>query len=110
MNENYKIEADDYDIAEALADAGIEKSDVSEVVNVYATSPEGYGSIDIDLVVALKDGRFAYFSAWADTTGWGCQQGSSDIIYAGSLADLIPELTADARRNFGYEETPDCGV
>lgn len=104
------IDADEWDINEALAEVGINKEDVSEIINVYATSPEGWGSMDIDLVVELKDGRFAYFSAWCDTTGWGCRQGSSEITYAGSLADLIPEMTADARRNFGYEPTPDCGV
>lgn len=101
---------ENYDIIEALSEVGINESDVSEIVNCYTDSPEGWYSVDIDLVVRLVDGRFAYFSAWCDTTGWGCQQGASDVVYAGSLAELIPEMTAEARRIFGYEPTPDCGV
>lgn len=50
--------------------------DVAEVIAWWATSPDGYGSIDLLTVVRVKDGRFAFIDAWADTTGWGCQDGA----------------------------------
>jgi hypothetical protein len=105
-----EITADQWDIEYASGVAGLNYEDVKEVVHVWAVSPEGWGSMDIELVLALKDGRFAYFSAWCDTTGWGCQEGASQITYGTSVVELIPEMTADARRRFGYEETPDVGV
>jgi hypothetical protein len=39
----------------------------------FADSPEGYGSLDFTALVELDDGTWAACMAWADTTGWGCQ-------------------------------------
>jgi len=41
----------------------------------YATSPEGYASIDFVCLVELTDGTWATCVAWADTTGWDCRSG-----------------------------------
>lgn len=48
---------------------------VTEVVRFHGTSPEGWSSVECYAVVRLTDGRWASLSAWADTTGWGCQDG-----------------------------------
>ena len=91
-------------------EAGIREEDVAEVVHEWSDSPEGYGSEDVMLVVRLTDGRFAYFEAWCDTTGWDCRAGASAVAYADTLKELVPEMSVEARRVFGYEATPDCGV
>lgn len=41
----------------------------------FGESPEGYGSQDFVALVELTDGAWAACMAWADTTGWGCQDG-----------------------------------
>lgn len=38
-------------------------------------SPEGGGSRNFACVVELTDGAWAACMAWADYTGWGCQDG-----------------------------------
>lgn len=91
-------------------EAGLKKEDIAEIVHEYSSSPEGYGSEDVMMVFKTPDGRFGFFEAWCDTTGWDCQAGASDVVYAETLTELIFEMTADARRIFGYEPTPDCGV
>lgn len=54
--------------SEALADK------VDEIYRFYARSPEGWGSLETAFVASSTDGRWITMSAWADTTGWGCQQ------------------------------------
>lgn len=61
------------------------------------------------MVFRLKDGRYAYVTAWCDYTGWGCQDGA-DISYADSPEALVPEMDTEGRMAFGYEDTPDCGI
>ena len=110
MSDNYYDYAgEDYGYG-PLAEAGLKRGDVAEIVHEYSDSPEGYGSEDVMIVFKTPDGRWGFFEAWCDTTGWDCQAGASDVTYASSEADLIPEMTAEARRIFGYEETPDVGV
>lgn len=48
---------------------------VARVHGWQADSPEGYGSVNFACVVELADGTWAACMAWADTTGWGCQDG-----------------------------------
>lgn len=48
---------------------------ITEVTNLWSTSPEGYASRDIALVARLHDGQWATCVAWSDTSGFGCQQG-----------------------------------
>ncbi|WP_405769202.1 hypothetical protein OG539_32605 [Actinacidiphila glaucinigra] len=49
--------------------------DIVQITHMWATSPEGYGSLNIALLGRLTDGRWVTCVAWADTTGFGCQQG-----------------------------------
>lgn len=39
----------------------------------FGESPEGGGSLDFAALVELTDGTWATCLAWADYTGWGCQ-------------------------------------
>lgn len=108
---SFSDEGDGYGYAYGpWAEAGLKKSDVSEIIHEYSDSPEGWGSEDVMIVFTTPDGRFGFFEAWCDTTGWDCRAGASDVVYAETLEELIPNLTAEARRIFGYEPTPDCGV
>jgi hypothetical protein len=51
-----------------------EPAQITEVTDLWAISPEGYGSTDIAFVARLADGQWATCVAWSDTTGFGCQQ------------------------------------
>lgn len=50
----------------------------------------------------LRDGRFAFLSAWCDYTGWGCRDGG-DVQFAATLDDLIRlAMTNEERERLGY--------
>lgn len=89
-----------------LEEAGFTKADVREIVRWYE------GENDAEswyAVLILSDGRYAGVEAWCDYTGWDCQAGS-EVVYASTEDELISDMTANARRVLGYEETPDVGV
>lgn len=48
-------------------------------------------------IVKLKDGRFAYISAWCDYTGWDCRSGG-EVAYADTLTDLCRLNMDDGQR------------
>ena len=116
MNDNLKPSVNDYGFADArwsygpFAEAGINRDEVKDVLYEWSDSPEGYGSEDVMIIFSTTDGRYGFLEAWCDTTGWDCRAEALPIIYASSLAKLLPEITAQARRTFGFEATPDCGV
>lgn len=100
------MEEQDYDFSQAMFEAGIEESNISRIVHRRDGENDYYNWL---FVLELLDGRFAYVSAWCDYTGWDCRAGS-EVTYAGSLEELVPEMDAEGRMAFGYEPTPDCGV
>lgn len=61
---------------------------IARVYGWRAESPEGYGSINFACVVELTDGTWAACMAWADTTGWGCQDGVEWRV-ARDLSDVV---------------------
>jgi hypothetical protein len=65
-----------YDFVESLDRVDIKPSFVEHVLAAWGRSPEGYGSWEGGFLFRLRDGRFAYVSGWADTSGWGCQDGA----------------------------------
>jgi len=89
-----------------LEEAGFERGDVAKVIH-WREGENDYASWLA--VLKLTNGKFAYVEAWCDYTGWDCQAGS-EVTYADSLAELVPEMTTEGRMAFGYEPTPDCGV
>jgi hypothetical protein len=71
------------------------------VTDLWATSPEGYGSVDIALLARLNDGRWASCVAWADTTGFGCQQGVDWRINPTREAAISQGLDKESRTHLG---------
>lgn len=63
-------------------------ADVAEVVAWHGTSPEGWASLEFTCVLRLSDGRYAFCEAWADTSGWGCQD-STNWRLASTLVELV---------------------
>ncbi|MEU9333196.1 hypothetical protein AB0D49_08520 [Streptomyces sp. NPDC048290] len=55
--------------------AAPEPGQIVEVTDLWAVSPEGYGSTDIAVVGRLLGGQWFTCVAWSDTSGFGCQQG-----------------------------------
>lgn len=90
-----------------FVEAGLRKEEVASIVHYWSSEDR---EEEVMAVFTTVDGRWGFFEAWCDYTGWDCQAGASDLVYASSEAELVPEMTADARRVFGYEATPDCGV
>jgi hypothetical protein len=77
--------------------AGVPKpADVEKVLWIISDSPEGYGSVDFSGLFRLTEGRFAMCEAWADTTGWGCQDGVYWKI-GPTLESVWNELTESKR-------------
>lgn len=55
---------------------GFDLADVTEVV--FASEIDGdYGESDCNAIVRTADGWFWFVAAWCDSTGWGCQDGTS---------------------------------
>jgi hypothetical protein len=76
-----------YDFDESLKGESIDRSAVKRAVAAWGYSPEGYGSWSGGFLLEMKDGRYAYITGWCDTTGWGCQDGTS-IAYFDSEPPL----------------------
>lgn len=81
-----------------------EPSDVAEVLKAACHSPEGWGSIDLAIVVKLNDGRWGVIAGWADTTGWGCQCGGEVTAFPTEDEMVRFGLTDEYRRWLGYEQ------
>ena len=102
-----KIEEYDWYGYGPLEAAEVSPSDIAEVVHWYEGENDGDSWMG---VLRMKDGRWCYIESWCDYTGFDCQ-GGGESFYASSEAELaFGCLTQEARRAFGYEETPDVGV
>ena len=65
-------------------------------------STETYmGQIQMYGVFLLRDGRYGYVEAGADTTGWGCQD-ENQFEVGESLEALIPKIGDDGRSLLGF--------
>lgn len=54
-------------------------------------------------LVTLRDGRFAFISAWCDYTGWGCQDGGR-VVVSSTFRELLQfGLDADERARLGLK-------
>lgn len=74
-----------------------------EDVEYVVGSVEGQNAGDSWLaVVKLKDGRYAFITAWCDYTGWGCQDGGSSWV-----AEDLPRLV---RFGLGQEDRERLGA
>ena len=68
--------------------------DIANVDRVIA-SADGHNDGDSWLaVLRLKDGRFAFLSAWCDYTGWGCRDGAT-MSTCDTLEDLMLGYVGD---------------
>lgn len=65
--------------------------DVTEIVAWCNDSPEGYGSEDQTIVVALGEKGYGLLTSSADTTGHGCQCGSN-TVRTDTLGQLVDHL------------------
>ena len=62
-----KIKLNNYDWTEAFNYADFEKKDVKRVIAAEEGENDGGSWV---LVAELKNGKFGYFAAWCDYTGW----------------------------------------
>lgn len=69
---------------------------IAEILHWHGSSPEGGGSKDFYAVVRLTDGTFAVSEAWADYTGWGCQDDAWWRV-ADTLQGALGELSQSNR-------------
>lgn len=75
--------------------------DVAEITHAWATSPEGWASVDISFLARLTDGRWAACTAWCDTTGWDCQAGVDWKVDASRDTVIRFGLDKEARAHLG---------
>ncbi|MFE1192864.1 hypothetical protein ACFW6E_08695 [Streptomyces olivaceoviridis] len=78
-----------------------EPAQIAEVTDLWAISPEGYGSTDIAFVARLTDGQWATCVAWSDTSGFGCQQGVDWRINSTREAAISRGLDKESRAHLG---------
>lgn len=80
-----------------------EPGHIVEITNLWATSPEGYGSTDIAFLARLVDGRWTTCVAWSDTTGFGCRQQVDWRINPTREQAISQGLDKEARANLGLQ-------
>lgn len=78
-----------------------EPGHIIEITSLWATSPEGYGSTDINMLGRLSDGRWFTVVAWSDTTGFGCQQDVDWRINSTRELAISQGLDKEARAHLG---------
>lgn len=60
----------------------------------------GGSELDMQVLMELNDGNWAYLCAWNDYTGWGCQDGVD--IYVGTREEIIENcMTKGEREELG---------
>lgn len=87
-----------YSVHDRSQVADVNADRITRVDSWFGESPEGGGSVDFTCLVELSDGSWAACMAWADYTGWGCQD---DVQWKwGRTRDDVVRygLDADARR------------
>lgn len=100
------IEFDEY-LWSALYDYADEGSQIPEpghiveITELWAISPEGWGSTDINILGRLVDGRWVTVVAWSDTTGFGCRQGVDWRINDTRELAISQGLDKEARSHLG---------
>lgn len=99
-------ELGEYDWDQIWAQSGRAQRVGAEVLHVYAISPEGYGSLECAGIVKTLDGYYYAFDAWADTTGWGCQDGVQWYGPMASVKGASDRLSQEHRRALGFEHSP----
>jgi hypothetical protein len=75
-----------YDFSETLAGCGIDRTDVKRAVAAWGIEGD-YAEWEGGFLLEMKDGKYVYVSGWCDTTGWGCQDGTSRKDF-----DAMPDL------------------
>ena len=78
-----------------------EPGHIVEITNLWATSPEGYGSTNINVLGRLADDRWFTIVARSDTTGFGCRQGVDWRINDTRERAISQGLDKEARANLG---------
>lgn len=100
---------DVYDLGQIWKEAPEEVGEVCEtdkLIHSYAISPEGYGSLDCAGIYQIDLNTYYSFSAWADTTGWGCQDGVEWYGPFSSVVAAASILSQEERRYLGFEHSP----
>lgn len=103
-----------YDLTEELACAlqyGAFREDADDLakslehIAYHVSSPEGGGSIDIRYVGKTPTGSFIALEAWADYTGWGCQDGA-DLVERETFDEVVRDgVTMEAAGILGITKT-----
>lgn len=78
-----------------------EPAQIAEITDLWATSPEGYGSTNIAFVARLTDDQWATCVAWADTTGFGCRQDVDWRINPTRALAISQGLDKESRAHLG---------
>ena len=85
-----------YDLEESLV-REIGKDAVDSVIAAFGDQGD-YAEWTGGFLLKLKDGRYCFLQGWCDTTGWGCQDGTSVDYF-----DAAPDLK-DLKSKFSYPE------
>lgn len=82
----------------------IEPEDIEEVTHFWAVAYEEYADQTMQAVMRLKDGRWASVDTWSDSSGYGCQDGTTWHI--GATFDDVARwgLTDEARKHLSIEQ------
>lgn len=114
MNYTQHIE-DGYDLRDELSTAlqyGAFREDAATLaqslthIAYHVTSPEGGGSISLYYVGETPSGTFIALEAWADYTGWGCQDGA-DLVERDTFDEVVRDgVTMEAAGLLGIPKTP----
>jgi len=105
--EPYEMDEYDYDQIWAKAPERISGlRDKATLVSSYAISPEGYGSLDCAGIYQFDINTYYAYSGWADTTGWGCQDGVEWFGPFESVMGASDALSLEERRFLGFDHSP----
>lgn len=89
----YADKPKDCGVDDTVGSHGFSREDVSKIYHLHL------GGNDYDnwwLLCGLKDGRYAYITAWCDYTGWECQAGGESYV-SDSLEHLLKFIPEDER-------------
>lgn len=74
---------------------------IIEITELWMISPEGWASRSIALIGRLTDGQWATCVAWADTSGFGCQQGVDWCVQPTRELAISQGLDKESRAHLG---------
>lgn len=81
--------------------AQVTRADVATVAALHEDADVMYGEFDGVGLFQLKDGRWLVARGWADTSGWGWQDGTSAAVAASSADAIRFGLTDGERAHLG---------